>query len=66
MKSIGLIKTVSSSFLVAVTVFASLVVQAKPVELNINLATPVMEAEKAHDAIGLLIDEVLINPFSLM
>lgn len=50
MKSIGLIKTVSSSFLVAVTVFASSVAQAKPVELNINLATPVMEAEKAHSA----------------
>lgn len=50
MKSIGLIKTVSSSFLVAVTVFASSVAQAKPVELNINLATPVMEAEKTHSA----------------
>lgn len=50
MKSIGLIKTVSSSLLVAVTVFASSVAQAKPVELNINLATPVMEAEKAHSA----------------
>ncbi|MGB0205265.1 MAG: vWA domain-containing protein [Neptuniibacter sp.] len=50
MKSIGLIKTVSSSLLVAVTVFASLVAQAKPVELNINLATPVMEAEKTHSA----------------
>jgi Ca-activated chloride channel family protein len=50
MKSIGLIKTVSSSLLVAVTVFASSVAQAKPVELSINLATPVMEAEKTHSA----------------